>query len=74
MRPIKKNTLLFLLMLVLICPIKSNVLLDARDIQPGTGDLQKSLFQSDELLYLTLSMDIKTVFNNREEEEAIRQK
>jgi hypothetical protein len=69
MKPINKKTLLFLLVLVLICPIKSYVLLDAQDIRPSTGEPPKFLFQSDELLYLTLSMDVKTAFLEREEEE-----
>ena len=65
----KKKTFLFLIVLVLLCPIKSYVLLDAQDIRPSAGESPKYLFQSDELLYLTLTMDIKSVFSNREAEE-----
>ena len=69
MRPIKRKILLFQLLLVLIFPIKSYVLLDAQDIRPSESNLPKSLFQSEEPLYLTLSMDIKSVLSNREAEE-----
>ena len=65
----KKKTFLFLIVLVLLCPIKSYVLLDAQDIRPSAGESPKYLFQSDELLYLTLTMDVKSVFSNREAEE-----
>ena len=58
------------LLLVLIIPIKSIVLLDAQDIRPSAGESTKSFFQSDEPLYLTLTMDIKSVFSNREAEES----
>ncbi len=57
-------------MLVLVCPIKFYDLLEAQDFYPGTGVSIKSLFQSDEPLYLTLTMDMKSVFSNREEEES----
>jgi hypothetical protein len=70
MKPIKRKILLFQIILVLIIPIKSYVLLDAQDIRPGAGESPKSFFQSDEPLYLTLTMDIKSVFSNREAEES----
>ena len=66
----KKKTILFLLVLVLICPIKFYELVEAQDFSPGTDVPQKSLFQSDETLYLTLTMDMKSVFSNREAEES----
>jgi hypothetical protein len=70
MRQSKKKTFLFLTMLVLVCPIKFYDLLEAQDFYPGTGVSIKSLFQLDEPLYLTLTMDLKSVFSNREEEES----
>ena len=70
MRSLKRKTLLFQLLLVLIIPIKSYILLDAQDIRPSAGEPPTSLFQSDEPLYLTLTMDIKSVFSNREAEES----
>jgi hypothetical protein len=70
MRPINKKTLLLLLLLISICPVKSYILFDSQDNRPTLGEPPKPLFQSDEPLYLTLSMDIKTVFLNREGEES----
>jgi hypothetical protein len=69
MRPIKRKILLFKLLLVIIIPVKS-YLIDAQDIRPNSGEPPKSLFQSEELLYLTLSMDIKSVLSDREAEES----
>jgi hypothetical protein len=70
MRPSNKKTFRFLLLLVLLSPIKSYVLIDAQDIHPGSGEPINSLFQSEEPLYLTLTMDTKSVFRDREEEES----
>jgi hypothetical protein len=70
MRSINKNYVAFLSLLVLICPIRSSSWLYAQDVSSSTEDLPTPLFQSDETLYLTLSMDIKAVFRDREEEES----
>ena len=70
MRQSIKKTFLFLMVLVLICPIKFYDMLEAQDFYPGTDVPLKSLFQSDEPLYLTLTMDMKSVFSNREAEES----
>ena len=43
--------------------------LDVQAVPPGVGKPPAPLFQSDETLYLTLSMDMKTVFSNRKQEE-----
>jgi len=56
-------------MLVLICPVHSLSWLCAQDISSGTDDLPTPLFQSDEPLFLTLSMDMKTVLRDIEEKE-----
>ena len=56
-------------MLVLICPVHSFSWLCAQEVSSGTDDLPTPLFQSDEPLFLTLSMDIKTVFRDIEEKE-----
>jgi hypothetical protein len=69
MRSINKNNLAFLLLLVLICPIGSFSWLDAQDVSSNAGEPPLPLFQSDEPLFLTLSMDIKTVFRDIEEKE-----
>ena len=70
MRSINKNYLAFLILIVLICPINSFSRLDAQDVLSYTGEPPMPLFQSDETLFLTLSMDIKTVCRDREEEES----
>lgn len=69
MRSINKNNLAFLLLLVLICPIRSHSWLYAQDVSSSKDDLPKPLFRSDEPLFLTLSMDIKTVIRDIEEKE-----
>ncbi len=70
MRSINKNYVAFLLLLVLICPINSFSRLHAQDVSSYTGEPPMPLFQSDETLFLTLSMDIKKVCRDREEEES----
>ena len=70
MKSINKNSLVFLLLLVYICPIHSFSSLCAQDDPSNTKDLPSPLFQSDEPLFLTLSMDIKTVFRDIEEKES----
>ncbi len=70
MRPSNKEIFLFLSLLVLICPIKSYVLINAQDIHPGFGEPQNPLFQSEEPIYLTLTMDTRSVFQDREAEES----
>jgi len=70
MRASKKKTFLFLLLLILICPIKLYDLLEAQEFYPGTDVPLKSLFQSDEPLHLTLTIDMKSVFSNREAEDS----
>jgi hypothetical protein len=69
MRTIFKNNLPFLLLLVLICPIGSFYWLDAQDFSSRVREPALPLFQSDEPLFLTLSMDIKTVIHDIEEKE-----
>jgi len=56
--------------LVLICPFKFYDMLEAQDIYPGKDVPLESLFRSDEPLHLTLTMDMKSVFSNREAEES----
>jgi hypothetical protein len=70
MKPGNKKTFRFLLLLVLICPINPYILIIAQDIHPGSVEPQISLFQSEEPLYLTLTMDTGSVFQDREEEES----
>lgn len=70
MRPIKRKIPLLHLVLVFILLLKSFFLLNAQDIRPGDGEQPKALFQSEEPLYLTLTMDIKSVLSNREAEES----
>lgn len=67
-RTMKRKTLLPLL-LFLIFPVKFFVLIEAQDIQSGAIEPPAPLFQSDDPLYLTLSMDISAVFENREAKE-----
>jgi hypothetical protein len=55
---------------VFIILSQSAILIEAQVVRPGKGKPPEPLFQSDETLYLTLSMDMKTVFSNREEEES----
>jgi len=69
MRSIHKSTLASLLLLFLICPTSSFFWLDAQDFLSITGEEPTFLFQSDEPLYLTLSMDVKTVIRDNEEKE-----
>jgi len=57
-------------MLVLICQLQSFPWLSAQDISSGADDLPTPIFKSDEPLFLTLSMDIKTVIRDREEKES----
>jgi hypothetical protein len=57
-------------MLVLIGQPHSFPWLSAQDNSSGADDLPAPLFQSDEPLFLTLSMDIKTVIRDIEEEES----
>jgi len=66
----KRKTLFLALLPVFILLFKSHVLLHAQVIQPETVELPKPLFQTHETLYLTLSMDTKSVFSNREAEES----
>jgi hypothetical protein len=70
MKTIHKNNLVFLLLLGLICPIYSFYWLDAQDATSSAHVPPTPLFQSDEPLYLTLSMDIKTVIRDIEEKES----
>ena len=70
MKQSKSKASFLLIMLVFICPVKFIDLLMAQDFQPDTGVSIKSLFQSDELLKLTLTKDMKSVFGNREAEES----
>jgi hypothetical protein len=70
MRSIHKNNLAFLLLLVLICPISFFSWLDAQDVLSNTGEPHMPLFLSDEPLFLTLSMDVKTVIRDIEEKES----
>jgi hypothetical protein len=69
-RSIHKNNLAFLILLMLIGPVYSFSRLDAQDVSSHTGEAPMSLFQSNEPLFLTLSMDIKTVIRDIEEEES----
>jgi hypothetical protein len=69
MGSINKNNLALLLLLVLLCPFISFQRLDAQDELSFTGEEPMPLFQSDEPLYLTLGMDIKTVIRYIEEKE-----
>jgi hypothetical protein len=66
----KKKTILFLLVLVLICPVKLYDLLEAQEFNPGMDLPLKSLFQAEEPLHLNLTMDMKSVFSNREAEKS----
>jgi len=68
--PYKKNNLAFLLVHVLISLILPFAWLGAQDVLSVDDDLQAPLFKSDEPLYLTLSMDIKTVIRDIEEEKS----
>ena len=70
MKSINKNNLPFLLLLVFICTISSFSSLCAQDVSSNTKELPAPLFQSDEPLFLTLSMDIKTVIRDIEEKES----
>ena len=70
MRQSRKKTFLFLLVLVLSCPIKLNDIIEAQDYLPNEGLQKNPLFQSDQPLNLTLAMDMGTVFSDREEEES----
>lgn len=70
MKPIKRKTLVFQLPLVFIILINSYFLLDAQDIRSNAGEPPQSLFQAEEPLNLNLTMDIKSVFSNREAEES----
>jgi len=70
MKPFKRKALLFQLFLFLIFLIKSYVLIDAQDVRSAAGGPPAFLFQSEEPLNLTLTMDIKSVFSNREAEES----
>jgi hypothetical protein len=70
MRPIERKNLLLPLLLLLILLIVPSILLDAQVLQPGKGEPPKSLFLSDEPFYLTLGMDVKSVFSTRETEES----
>lgn len=69
MRSIKIHKGAFLLLLVLISPVIANSWLNAQDISSDRPALPLPLFQSDEPLYLTLSMDMKTVLRDIEEKE-----
>ncbi len=69
MRSINKNYLFPLLLLFLIGLNCTCSFLDAQFSSYGTGEAPTFLFQSDEPLYLTLSMDVKTVIRDIEEEE-----
>ena len=66
--PMKAKIFLFTVLLGFVYPFKPFLPVCAQDISTGTSDLPSSLFQSEEPLYLTLSMDIKSVFQDREEE------
>jgi hypothetical protein len=70
MRPGNKKIFGFLLLLVLFCPIHSYFLIVAQNTHPGLGEPIHSLFQSEEPLKLTLTMDTESVFHDREEEES----
>ena len=70
MRTINKNSLAFLLMLILLCPVCSISSLRAQDVSSSTDDLPTLLFQSEEPLFLTLTMDTKSVLHDREAEES----
>ncbi len=69
MRSIKIQKGVFLLLLVLICPAIPASWLNAQDIPSDRTELPTPLFQSDEVLYLTLNMDMKTVLRDIEEKE-----
>jgi hypothetical protein len=70
MSTINKHILTIQFMLVLVCQLNSFSWLTAQDISSMEADLPAPLFQSDEPLSLTLSMDIKTVFRDIEEKES----
>lgn len=70
MRSNYKYTLAFLFLFVLICPILTGTWICAQDVSSKSDVLPKSLFQSDEPLFLTLSMDVKTVIRDIEEKES----
>jgi hypothetical protein len=68
-RTVKRKSLPFRLLPVFILLSQFTISTDAQVVRPGAGEPPAPLFQSDETLYLTLSMDMKTVFSNRKEEE-----
>ena len=67
MRSNNLKNLAAILLLVLIVPAISFSWLDAQEIPSKTVNPPAPLFQSDEPLYLTLSMDVKTVIRDTEE-------
>ena len=70
MKSINKNKLAFLLLLAFLYQIPFFSSLCAQDFSSNTKELPAPLFQSDEPLFLTLSMDIKTVIRDIEEKES----
>jgi hypothetical protein len=68
MTSIHKKFLAFLSMLTLICLAGAVARLHAQDGSSTAAGEMMPLFQSDEPLYLTLSMDVRTVIRDIEEE------
>lgn len=69
MRPATRRIIFIPFLLVFMTLANSQALLDAQGNTPDAGGLPKPLFQSDEPMVLTLSMDIGRVFENRESKE-----
>jgi hypothetical protein len=70
MTAINKNYTAFLLLLLLTCQAGVVARLEAQDGSPtATGEMMP-LFQPDDPLHLTLSMDIRTVIRDIEEEDS----
>ena len=67
---INKNCPVLLLMLLLICLGGVVARLEAQDAPSTAAGEMMPLFQSDELLYLTLSMDIRTAIQDIEEKDS----
>lgn len=70
MSTINKHILAIHMLLVLACQITSFSWIRAQDGSSMEENLPTPLFQSDEPLFLTLSMDIKTVFRDIKEKES----
>lgn len=70
MRSNYKYTLSFLFLLIMICPIRYYSWICAQDVSSESDVQPMPLFQSDKPLFLTLSMDVKTVIRDIEEKES----